>query len=174
MAEFFDRLSDRLGTLAAWMFFAVGGMIGYEVTARYLFIAPTIWAEEMSRFFQLWATYLAAATLLRHQELIRITVITARLGPRAWRVSEIFSLAVIAAFSVGAIWYGTLIMLESIRLNRTTATMFDVPQWTTELAVPFGFSMLLIQCLIEIGRVVSGRRQRPPPFGVDSEEDIRA
>jgi len=173
MAKFFDRLSDYLGVLAAWMFFAVGGMIGYEVIGRYVFNAPTIWAEEMSRFFQLWATYLAAATLLRRQELIRITVLTARLGPRAWRISEIFSLAVIAVFSAGAIWYGTVILLDSVRLHRTTATLFDVPQWTTEIAVPFGFSLLLIQCLIEISRVVGGHRQKPDA-NFDHERDIRA
>jgi TRAP-type C4-dicarboxylate transport system permease small subunit len=173
MAKLFDRLSDTLGVLAAWMFFAVGGMIGYEVIGRYVFNAPTIWAEEMSRFFQLWATYLAAAALLRHQELIRITVLTARLGPRAWRISEIFSLAVIAVFSMGAIGYGIVILLDSIRLHRTTATLFDVPQWTTELAVPFGFSVLLIQCGIEIKRVMSGERQKPAA-DLDYERDIRA
>ena len=173
MAKFFDRLSDALSVLAAWMLFAVGGMIGYEVIGRYGFNAPTVWAEEMSRFFQLWATYLAAAALLRHQELIRITVVTARLGPRAWRVSELFSLAVIAVFSAGAVGYGTAILLDSIRLHRTTATLFDVPQWTTELAVPFGFTVLLIQCGLEIRRVLRGERQKPAAEPA-RDGDIRA
>ena len=173
MADLFDRLSDWLGTVSAWLFFAVGGMIGYEVVARFVFNAPTIWAEEMSRFFQIWATYLAAAMLLRRQELIRITFIIGRLGPRAWRAAEIFSLSVVAIFSVAAIWYGTIILLDTLRLKRTTATMFDVPQWTTELVIPLGFTLLLIQCGIEITRVLNGRRRQPPPVS-GPDGDIRA
>jgi TRAP-type C4-dicarboxylate transport system permease small subunit len=174
MAALFDRIGDWLGVVSAWMFFAVGGMIGYEVTARYIFVAPTIWAEEMSRFFQIWATYLAAATMLRHQELIRITFIIGRLGPRAWRAAEIFSLSVIAIFSATAIWYGMAILLESLRLHRTTATLFDIPQWTTEIVIPLGFGMLLIQCLIEIARVARGERRQPPPVAQPRDGDIRA
>ncbi len=52
MSRGLERVTDALGWLGAWLFFAVGGMITYEVVMRYLFNAPTIWAEELSRFFQ--------------------------------------------------------------------------------------------------------------------------
>jgi len=158
MANFMDRLGDRLGVLSAWMFFAVGGMIGYEVVARYVFVAPTIWAEEMSRFFQIWATYLAAASLLHRRELIRITMVTNRLGDTGRRMAEVVSLAIIAAFSAVAIWYGTDILRESIAFGRATSTMLSVPRWMTESAIPLGFGILFLQCLVEIARVL-----RPPP-----------
>lgn len=156
MTRVIDRLSDSLGLLSGWMFFAVGGMIVWEVAARYLFNAPTIWAEEMARFFQLWATYLAAATVLRHRGLIRISIVIDRLGPGARRVAELFSLSAIAAFSALAIWYGWTIAADSLAVGRTSSTMLDVPSWLTEIAVPVGFGLLLMQCLVEIGRLLSG------------------
>ena len=156
MPRLIDRISDALGWLSGWMFFAVGGMIVWEVAARYLFNAPTIWAEEMARFFQLWATYLAAATVLRHRSLIRITIVIDRLGPVARRVAELFSLTAIAVFSVLAIWYGWTITADSLAVGRTSSTMLDVPSWLTEIAVPAGFSLLLLQCLVEIGRLLTG------------------
>ena len=137
-----DRVSDALGRLAGWMYFAVGGMIVWEVAARYVFNAPTVWAEEMARFFQIWATYLAAATVLRHRGLIRVTLAIDRLGERARRIAELFSLAVIAAFCLA--------------VGRTSSTMLDVPSWMTEIAIPAGFSLLLLQCLAEIGRLLAG------------------
>jgi TRAP-type C4-dicarboxylate transport system permease small subunit len=171
MLDFVDRVNDRLGALSAWLFFAIGGMIGYEVVSRYVFNAPTIWAEEMSRFFQLWATYLAVATLLRRRELIRITLLIERLGPAGRRAAEVFSLLVIAAFCAVAIWYGTDILLESIRLDRSTSTMLDVPQWTTEIVIPLGFALLLVQCAVEIVRLLAGAREPgepgPGPGGSD-------
>jgi TRAP-type C4-dicarboxylate transport system permease small subunit len=104
-----DRLSSLLARLSAWAFFVVGLMICYEVALRYFFNAPTVWAEEMSRFVQLWATYLAAAWALRHRELIRIAIVTDRLPAAARRWLELFSLLVIVAFSGFAVWYGARI-----------------------------------------------------------------
>jgi TRAP-type C4-dicarboxylate transport system permease small subunit len=151
--QLFDKLGDRLATLSAWLFFAVGGMITWEVLARYLFNAPTIWAEEMSRFFQIWATYLAMAALLRQRRFIRITLLTDHLGPRARWASELFGLLVIAGFSATATWYGFAIVEESVRVGRATSTMMQVPRWATESAIPLGFGLLTLQSVIEIARL---------------------
>ncbi len=148
-----DRLGKALAMLSAWLFFAVGGMITWEVIARYVFNAPTIWAEEMSRFFQVWAVYLAMAYLLRHRGLIRITLLTDHLGSRGRLLSDLFSLAVICVFSLVAAWYGYLIVEESVRMGRATSTMLSVPRWTTESAIPVGFALLALQCLVEIARL---------------------
>lgn len=167
VASLIDRASDLLGKLAAWLLFAVGAMITYEVVARYVFLAPTIWAEEMSRFFQIWATYLAAAYVLRHRDLITITVLTERLAPRLRRFSEIGALLVIVLFCAVAVYYGTETMIESIRFGRATATMLTVPLWMTELAIPLGFGLLLLQASVELLRVwrAEAATDRPGPRG---------
>jgi len=158
MLVFIDRLSDVCGKLAAAMFFAIGGMITYEVIARYVFTSPTIWAEELSRLAQIWATYLGAAYVLRHRHLIAIDLLTGRLGPRARVAAEGLGLVFIAVFCGVAILYGAGIVAESIRLGRATATMLSTPQWITECAIPVGFAILLLQCLAELARLVAGRR----------------
>lgn len=132
-------------------------MITFEVAARYVFNAPTIWAEEMSRFVQIWATYLAAATLLRSDGLIRITLVVDRLGERLRQAAQIFSLLVVAGFSAVAVWYGGMVVLDSIVQGRATSTMLSVPQWATESAIPLGFSLLILQCLAQIARIASGQ-----------------
>jgi len=153
MGRFVDRLSDLFANIAAWMFFAIGAMVTFEVLARYLFLSPTIWAEELSQFFQIWATYLAAAYVLRHRKLIVIEFFIVRLSSNWRKVSESFSLLVIIVFSLVAIWYGTEILLESIEQGRNTSTMLGVPKWMTESAIPIGFGLLLAQALVELVRV---------------------
>lgn len=148
-----DRVGVACSRLAGWLFFAIGIMITYEVVARYVFNAPTIWAEEMSRFFQVWAVYLGAAYVLRYRYLIRITLLTDRIGPLGRRIAEAFSLTVIGAFCVVAIVWGIEIVAESVRFSRTTSTMLDVPQWMTELAIPFGCGLLLLQCIAQLVRL---------------------
>jgi TRAP-type C4-dicarboxylate transport system permease small subunit len=148
-----DRAGVACSRLAGWLFFAIGIMITYEVVARYVFNAPTIWAEEMSRFFQVWAVYLGAAYVLRYRYLIRITLLTDRIGPLGRRIAEAFSLTVIGAVCVVAIAWGIEIVAESVRFSRSTSTMLDVPQWMTELAIPIGCGLLLLQCIAQLVRL---------------------
>jgi TRAP-type C4-dicarboxylate transport system permease small subunit len=157
MLELIDRVGVACSRIAGWLFFTIGLMITYEVVARYVFNAPTIWAEEMSRFFQVWAVYLGAAYVLRYQYLIRITLLIDRIGPLGRRLAEAFSLVVIGGVCVVAIAWGIEIVAESVRLGRTTSTMLDVPQWTTELAIPVGCGLLLLQCLAQLVRLASTR-----------------
>ena len=114
LLELIDRVGVVCSRIAGWLFFAIGLMITYEVVARYVFNAPTIWAEEMSRFFQVWAVYLGAAYVLRYRYLIRITLLTNHIGPLGRRLAEAFSLIVIGAFCVVAIAWGTEIVAESV------------------------------------------------------------
>ncbi len=160
MLRVIDRIGDALAALAAWMFFAVGAMILWEVIARYLFNAPTVWAEEMSRFFQIWAVYIAAASLLRDGGLIRIGLVVDRLGAAARRAAELFALACIALFCAVAVWYGAEIAWDSLVTGRMSGTMLNVPHWMTEIAVPLGFLILLLQALVQMIRVLAGEPMR--------------
>ena len=156
-----------LATLAAWLFFVIGGMLVYEVAARYLFNAPTVWAEELSRFLQVWAVYLATASVLRHRQMIRIGMLVDRLPAAARSLMDALGLLFIAAFAILGAWYGAVIAADSIHLGRTTATMLDVPMWTTEVAIPVGLSLLALQCLLEAARSFARmRRGEAPPVSL--------
>ncbi len=167
MLNFVERTSDFFGRLAAWMFFIIGGMLTYEVIARNA-LYPTIWAEEMARFFQIWATYLAAAYVLRHGQLIRISLLTERFGPRMRQYSEVFSLLVMAAFCLIAIGYGIAIAYDSVLLGRNTSTMLGVPKVLTEAAIPVGFTLLLLQILVQLTRLLRGEAPAEPQAGEDA------
>ena len=148
-----DRIADFLGLLAAWLFFATGAMITYEVLARYLFNAPTIWAAELSQLFLLWGSFIAMATLLRQRAHIRITLLIGHFGARGRQASELFTLVFIAGFSGVAFWYGLEIALDSLERGRSTGTMLNIPNWWSEMVSPLGFLVLLLQCLVELVRV---------------------
>ena len=58
----------------------IGFIISFEVIARYVFNSPTIWVNEISRFLQIWATYLALMYSFHKKDFIRITLIYDRLN----------------------------------------------------------------------------------------------
>ncbi len=157
-AGLLSRLSEGLAGLAAWIFFAIGLMLTFEVVARYFFNAPTIWAEELSRLLQVWGTWLAAAWLLWNRQLIAVGVVWQRLPFAAKRFASFVNLLLIAAFCAVAIGYGTSIVLDSLRFGRKSATMLDLPLWLGEIAVPLGCALVLLECLRELVRLVRDPR----------------
>ena len=152
-----NSISSACAKLSAWLFFCIGCIIIYEVVARYVFVKPTIWVEEISRFLQIWATYLAAAHVLKNRQLITIHVVRERMPLPLQRLAETFSLAVIGIFSAVAVWHGTITVLESIRIGRATSTMLSVPLALTEIAIPIGFGLLLLQVVAQFIGLVAGQ-----------------
>ncbi|MEO0923696.1 MAG: TRAP transporter small permease subunit, partial [Pseudomonadota bacterium] len=67
-----DAVSEVFGIIAGWMFFAIGIFVAYEVFMRYVLISPTVWVDEISRIFQVWATFAATAYVLKHRQHIII------------------------------------------------------------------------------------------------------
>lgn len=151
-----DAISDLLGLVAAWLFFLTGVLLSYEVTARYVFAAPTVWAAEISQILLIIGTFIAVARALRRREHITITMLTDMLSPQARRWMETAALFLMACLSMAITWYGGEIALDSFLHGRTAGTLLNVPNWWTEAAVPFGFALLSAQCCAEIIRLARG------------------
>lgn len=153
MLSLTDRVATLAARLAAWTFFAIGLMVTWEVITRKVFNSPTIWVDEVARFAQVWAVYLAAAHVLRRRELIVVEIIPVEGRPRLRWALESVTLAVIVVFAAVAVWYGAGIVAESVAMGRHTSTMLGVPKWMTESAIPVGFALLLAQALAELVRL---------------------
>ncbi len=148
-----DTMSELTGKLAAWMFFAVGLFVTFEVVMRYVFTMPTIWVDEVSRIFQIWATYLAGAYVLKHRELIVIEV-AFKDSETLWRkLVESFAIVVIALFCVVACWYGFDLWLKATLKGHTTDSFLAPPKWLTHASIWVGFGLLLLQCCVEMVRL---------------------
>lgn len=162
MFRAYDRLTDGCAAVAAWLFVAAGGMLGFEVTARYLFTAPTIWAQELSQMALVWGTFLAAAALLRTRSHIQITAVVDRLS-RDWRRgTDLLSLGIVAALGLTVAVFGGSTALDSLERGRTAGTMLDLPSWVLEASVPVGFALLALQAIVEIVRLLRGEAAATP------------
>jgi len=153
----FSFLLNSLGWIAALLFCLSGAMLSYEVAARYLFVAPTIWAAELSQLCLIWGTLIGMPWLLAANKHIAVDVLTDQLGPSARRICRGFAMAAIAGFSAIVAWKGYGIFWDSFERGRTTGSMLDLPTWVSELAVPVGFALLFLQALIELGAAMAGK-----------------
>ena len=91
MLRLIDTVGEFSGRCAAWMFFVIGGMITYEVVARYVFNAPTIWAHEASVALASFAFVFGGAYCMAEGTHMRITVLVEK-HPALARLSHWLSL----------------------------------------------------------------------------------
>ncbi|MCF6303248.1 MAG: TRAP transporter small permease [Devosiaceae bacterium] len=153
MIKFIDQIAELSGKFAAWMFFAVGIFITYEVFMRYVFIAPTIWVDETARIMQIWAAYLAGAYALKHREMIVIDVAFRDPRTKARKLVESFSLIVILIFCAVAAWYGFELWLKATLRGHTTDSYLGTPKWLTHASIWIGFGLLALQSIAEIIKI---------------------
>tara|TARA_B100001093_G_scaffold491781_1_gene532209 strand:+ start:370 stop:846 length:477 start_codon:yes stop_codon:yes gene_type:complete len=149
-----DNLIKYSGYLASALFILIGFIVSFEVISRYVFNAPTVWVNEISRFLQIWATYLALTYSFHKNDFIRITVIYDRLGKSGKKILDFISIIFILFFSSFVIYYGWLIAYDSYQVGRTSSTILDVPSFLTELAIPLCFFLLILRVIIEFVRYV--------------------
>ena len=147
--NYYDKLVKYSGYLASALFITIGFIVSYEVIMRYLFNSPTIWVNEVSRFLQIWATYLALTYSFHKNDFIRITVVYDRLNENGKKILDFISFIFILIFSSFVVYYGWIIAYDSLKVGRTSSTILDVPSFLTELAIPLCFAFLVLRVLLE-------------------------
>ncbi|MGD9868654.1 MAG: TRAP transporter small permease [Hyphomicrobiales bacterium] len=151
-----SRVSDYAGLVSAWLLFATGVLLTWEVFARYVLHAPTSWAAEVSELFMMWAVFLALGYTIRRSENIVIDIVYLALPKPMRRLLDLFALLFVTVFFAIVFWYGLQIAWDSVVHGTTTATMLDYPKWFAEAVIPAGFGLAILQCLVETWRVIAG------------------
>ena len=155
-----DAVSEWLGKLCAWCLFAIGFFITFEVLMRYVFNAPTIWVDEISRVLQVWVVFLATPYVLKHREMISIDVLLRDPNTLRRRLAESFSIVVLFVFISVAVYYGFELWLKATLAGHTTDTYLAPPKWFTHAPVWVGGTLLLLQAVTQLVRVWAGTTER--------------
>ncbi|MEL6409912.1 MAG: TRAP transporter small permease [Pseudomonadota bacterium] len=152
-----DAVSEVFGIIAGWMFFAIGIFVAYEVFMRYVLISPTVWVDEISRIFQVWATFAATAYVLKHRQHIIIDLTFRDTHSLQRKLVETFSLLMIVFFGVVAAKFGWDLWLKSTLAGHTTDSYLAVPKAFTQSSIWVGFGLLALQACVEIFKVWTGQ-----------------
>lgn len=110
-------------SLAIGLVVAMAVVVNLQIFARYMFDAPFIWPEEVSRLLLVWLSFIAAAALMRRGGDIAVDVFTSTMPAGLRRATFVFrDVLMVAVFSVVA--------FEGFRLAEAVSGM---PLVATEL-----------------------------------------
>lgn len=161
--RFIDCLSEQAGRLCAWLFFAIGLFVCFDVVMRYFFNAPTIWVDEVSRILQIWATFLAAGYVLKHGEMITIDIAFRNRHSLSRRLAETLALVMLFIFAGTAIWFGFQEWLKATMAGHTTDSFLAPPKWLTHASIWVGCGLLFLQGLAALYRIWSDKNSQDEP-----------
>ncbi|MEP5730533.1 MAG: TRAP transporter small permease subunit [Sulfitobacter sp.] len=146
-----DRLSVFIGRITMMLVLLLTGVMLYEVVLRYVFEAPTLWANELSLWLAGFVFLTAGLYAMQQRCHIRIFLLY-DLTPR-WvqRLFDCLSTGLIILFACALIYGGYGEAFQKFGRWETFGTAFDPPiPATLKMAVLFIVAMVAIQAVINL------------------------
>lgn len=149
-----DRFADSCGVAIAWLMVPLMGAVVYEVMARYVFAAPTLWAFDMTYMLYGAMFMLGAAYALRVGAHIRTDFFWERWSPRTRGVID--TVAYVVFFFPGIalfLWVGWEEAWYAYDIRETSEqTAWRPLLWPLKACVPLAAALLLLQGVSELAK----------------------
>jgi TRAP-type mannitol/chloroaromatic compound transport system permease small subunit len=160
-----DSVSSKAGKFGGFLFLLLTATVLYEVIARYVFHAPTIWSYKLTAPF-LWggACLLTSAWVLLENRHVSIDLVSARLSPRGAAIlSMVMYLILFFPFVSIIFWKGIDQAAWSWKILQTEYdTPWRAPLYPIKTLIPVAALLLLVQGIVKWVRdllFVIGRRK---------------
>jgi len=149
-----DWVNSRFGNVIAYFNIVVVGIVCWEIVARYVFNAPTMWASEGMLMLSGSMYILAGGYAQLDKRHVRIDLIYCRLGEKGQAVCDALAYLFFLVYMYALIWHGALFAEESIMLRETSGTPWDPIVYPVKAAVPVGAALLFLQMTADVARKV--------------------
>jgi TRAP-type mannitol/chloroaromatic compound transport system permease small subunit len=155
-----ERASEGAGVFGACLLVPLVLATCYEVFARYLFGAPTIWAYEVGYTLTGAHFLLGMAFTLKYGEHIRIDVFSGKFSPRTRAIIDLVGYAVVLPLTL---WL-TLYLFYYLRTGYVTneksgQSALNLPVWPLRVIFCLAFLLLALQVCAEVLKLVRTLRR---------------
>jgi TRAP-type mannitol/chloroaromatic compound transport system permease small subunit len=160
IADYFDRISLWSGNIVRWFMVILTLVVLYEIFARYLFNAPTIWAYDMAMMVYSVLFLCGAAYILFLKAHIRVDVIFNMLPKRIQNILDlIFYIVFWFPYMFVMIIYGSKIAyMSTVAEEISNTSQWLEPIWPWRWVIPVGFVLLFLQSIAEVIRTIKSIR----------------
>ena len=157
-----DRAQRVIGRAVSYTFLAVAGAIAWEVAARYLFGAPTIWAHELTAALTAIAFLFGGAYAMARGEHIRITSLYDHFPERLKRAADVFA-SLVTLFYVGTLsWAAWHLTERAWTRMETSGSAWNQPTpVAVKTALLIASALILVQALLNLARQIGLVRPTP-------------
>jgi TRAP-type mannitol/chloroaromatic compound transport system permease small subunit len=163
--QLIDSSNEWLGKVASFFVLVIMAIGVTEVTLRYGFNRPTIWAWDVN--IQLFAAFifLGAGYHLLHRTIVVVDVLYNRFPPKLRAIADLITCLCCLTFSAVIIWGGTVMAVKSWAVMETSRTFFEPPLYYIKTLIPVAGILMAAQWIRQFIRdfaaAISARRREP-------------
>jgi TRAP-type C4-dicarboxylate transport system permease small subunit len=145
------------------------------VIERYVFNLTTIWQIDVVTYCIVGATFIGSPYVLMTRGHVNVDILPLHLGPSARYWLALITSLMALGFCIVIFTLCTIYWYEAFSERWLSNTVWRARLWIPYLSMPVGLGLLVLQYLVEVICLVTGRT---PPFGIspkaDAEEIARA
>ena len=153
----FDRILTRVENVLAGGALVLATLIAItQVLLRTFFNIHLPWSEETVVYLVIYSTFLGSVVTLRHNEHISINIFEPFVGKVGKRRMEILGVSIMIVYLVIVGFFAWMLLFEPFSVATVTPAL-KLPLWVVELAVPLGFTLMLLRSLEMLVRLARGK-----------------
>ncbi|MBT9132183.1 MAG: hypothetical protein DDT33_00695 [Firmicutes bacterium] len=146
-----DTISIWSGKGVSLLLLLLIGIITYEVVARYLFNAPTLWAHESMVYTAGTIYIIGGAFTHQRRGHVAVDCIYNLFSPRGKALVDTFLFfPIYLLFLSCLIWIGGVVAWGSIMISESSGSLWNPPIYPIRSLIPLGASLLLLQGLSKL------------------------
>ena len=159
----FVRLNTILGHVSALLIALMMLTVVYDVIARLVFRAPTLWVIDINEYLLVYVTFIPAAWILLRDGHVKVEIAVARLQPGAQRVMSLVTDLVGLFYCALLTWQGWLVAWGAFQHGYRFSTALAFPQFPVFAIIPLGAGWLGLAFLVRLLSAARKNGGRPVP-----------
>jgi TRAP-type C4-dicarboxylate transport system permease small subunit len=152
------RVIETVSSWSGWFsgigVVAMAVVITIDVTLRYFFGKPLLFADDISVYSMIFITFVGAALTLKMKRHIMVDLFYTWLPRRAQRWLDVAT-TFVGAFVIWVLtWYSISWVQYTYKSGYTSPGILQTPMWIPALAIPIGLFLWGLQYIVECVKVV--------------------
>jgi TRAP-type mannitol/chloroaromatic compound transport system permease small subunit len=167
LAARIEALIDGVGRATLYLALAMIALVATNVLLRYAFSFGSVWSQELEWHLLAAVILLGMSYAIQRGDNVRVDVFYANFGPRLKFAVDLLSgvlMLLIAGLFVKLSWP---YVMQSYSIGEGSPDPGGIPlRWLVKGLIPIGFTLLALQALAALLRLVLKERQRREVAGV--------
>jgi len=157
--DIIDNMVDGAGKIVGWLIIPLSLLVAYDVSLRYIFNSPTVWAWDVNVQFLGVMTAVGGAYALLRDGHVGVDVITVLLSRRTRIIIEMITSIFFFLGSGVLLWTGCQQAALSVKTLEISETYFAPPLYPLKVLIAAGFALLFLEGLSKLMRNLMALRQ---------------
>lgn len=146
----FDGTNRVLGYVSAAFVAVMAVTVLYDVFARLIFHAPTIWVIDVNEYLLVYLTFVPAAWILMNDHHVKVEILTSRLKPAPQRRLRVATDVMGLIYCVVLAWQSWMVAWHAFENGYRFSTALNLPKFPVLVIIPIGAAWLGLAFVVRI------------------------